>query len=73
LVIAGGKSPNYMRNASEAIAAQIPDSETAVLDAQTHEVKAEVIAPVLTRALPSMTGEHKSADSALDTAGTLAP
>ena len=48
LLIAGGRSPDYMRHASEAIAAQIPGAGTAVLAGQTHEVKAEVIAPVLT-------------------------
>lgn len=47
LLIAGGKSPDYMRTAATAIAAQIPGARTAVLEGQTHEVKAEVLAPVL--------------------------
>jgi pimeloyl-ACP methyl ester carboxylesterase len=47
LLIAGGNSPAYMQHAPVAIAAQIPDAETAILDGQTHEVKAEVLAPVL--------------------------
>jgi pimeloyl-ACP methyl ester carboxylesterase len=49
LLIAGGKSPTYMQQAPTAIAAQVPDAQTAVLEGQTHEVKAEVIAPVLAR------------------------
>ena len=47
LLIAGGKSPEYMRRAPEAISAQIPAARTTVLEGQTHEVKADVIAPVL--------------------------
>lgn len=47
LLIAGGKSPSYMQHAPTAIATQIPGARTAILEGQTHEVKAEVIAPVL--------------------------
>jgi pimeloyl-ACP methyl ester carboxylesterase len=47
LLLAGGKSPEYMRHAPVAIAAQIPGARTAVLKGQTHEVKAEVLAPLL--------------------------
>jgi pimeloyl-ACP methyl ester carboxylesterase len=47
LLIAGGKSPAYMQHAPVAIASQIAGARTAVLAGQTHEVKAEVIAPVL--------------------------
>ena len=49
LLIAGGKSPNHMQQAPVHIAAQIPDATTAVLEDQTHEVDAEVLAPVLAR------------------------
>ena len=49
LLIAGGKSPNHMQQAPVQIAAQIPDATTAVLEDQTHEVNAEVLAPVLAR------------------------
>ncbi len=49
LLIAGGKSPAYMQHAPVAIAEQIPGADTAVLKGQTHEVKAEVLAPVLVR------------------------
>ncbi|GEP34999.1 alpha/beta hydrolase [Nocardioides szechwanensis] len=47
LVIAGGRSPDYMRHTPAAIVAQIPGARTAELEGQTHEVKADVIAPVL--------------------------
>jgi pimeloyl-ACP methyl ester carboxylesterase len=47
LLIAGGKSPEYMQRAPRSIAAQIPGATTAILDGQTHEVKADVLAPVL--------------------------
>jgi pimeloyl-ACP methyl ester carboxylesterase len=49
LLIAGGKSPAHMQHAPSAIAAQIPGATTAILEGQTHEVKADVIAPVLAR------------------------
>jgi pimeloyl-ACP methyl ester carboxylesterase len=47
LVIAGGKSPAYMRNAQAAIAAQIPQSRLVTLPGQTHMVKAKATTPVL--------------------------
>ncbi|WP_121010752.1 alpha/beta fold hydrolase [Saccharothrix australiensis] len=47
LVIAGGKSPDYLRNAQAALARALPDAELKVLDGQTHMVKARVTAPVL--------------------------
>lgn len=47
LLIAGGNSPAHMQHAPLAIAAQIPGATTATLAGQTHEVKAEVLAPVL--------------------------
>jgi pimeloyl-ACP methyl ester carboxylesterase len=47
LVIAGGKSPTYMRNAQAAIAAQVPGAVLRVLPGQTHMVKAKATAPVL--------------------------
>ena len=49
LLAAGGKSPDYMRHTPVAIATQIPGASTVVLEGQTHEVKAEVLAPVLAR------------------------
>ena len=52
LLIAGGNSPAYMQHAPTAIAAQIPDAETTILDGQTHEVKAEVLSPVVATHFP---------------------
>lgn len=47
LVIAGGKSPAYLRNAQAAIAAQVPGSRLVTLEGQTHMVNAKVTVPVL--------------------------
>jgi pimeloyl-ACP methyl ester carboxylesterase len=47
LVLAGGKSPEYMRNAQAAIAAAVPDGRLEVLPGQTHMVKAKVVGPVV--------------------------
>lgn len=47
LVIAGGKSPAYLRNAQAAIAAQLPHGRLATLPGQTHMVKAKATAPAL--------------------------
>ena len=48
LVLAGGKSPEHMRNAQAAIAAAVPHGRVETLPGQTHMVKAKVVAPVLT-------------------------
>ena len=48
LVIAGGKSPAYMRNAQAAIAAAVPDARLETLAGQTHMVKPKVVAPLVT-------------------------
>jgi pimeloyl-ACP methyl ester carboxylesterase len=53
LVIAGGKSPEYMRNAQAAIAAAVEHGRLETLPGQTHMVKAKVTAPVLSRFLRS--------------------
>ena len=47
LVIAGGKSPEYMRNAQAAIADQIPDARLVTLAGQTHMVKPRATTPAL--------------------------
>ena len=47
LVIGGGKSPEWMRNATRALADAVPGAAHAVLDGQTHMVKPTVLAPVL--------------------------
>jgi len=47
LVLAGGKSPEYMRNAQAAIAEAVPRARLETLDGQTHMIKPKVLAPVL--------------------------
>lgn len=47
LVMAGGKSPESMRNAMHQLAAVVPGAAYRTLDGQTHVVKAEALAPVL--------------------------
>jgi len=47
LVIDGGKSPAWMRNAMRAWAGVLPNAEHRTLDGQTHIVKATALAPVL--------------------------
>jgi pimeloyl-ACP methyl ester carboxylesterase len=47
LVIVGGKSPTYMKNAQSAIAAQLPNGTVAELPRQTHMVKGKATAPAL--------------------------
>ena len=57
LVIAGGKSPAYLRNAQAAIAAAVPDARLVTLPGQTHMIKAKVTAPVVSAHLLA-TGTH---------------
>ncbi|RNM15062.1 alpha/beta fold hydrolase [Nocardioides pocheonensis] len=47
LVIAGGKSPAYLRNAQAAIAEQLPHGRLVTLPGQTHMIRAKATAPVL--------------------------
>jgi pimeloyl-ACP methyl ester carboxylesterase len=47
LAIAGGKSPEWLRNSMVAVANAIPTAEYRTLEGQTHNVKAKVLAPVL--------------------------
>ena len=47
LVVAGGKSPAWMRNAMQALARVIPNAKHYTLEGQTHMVSAKVLAPVL--------------------------
>ncbi len=53
LVLAGGKSPDYMRNAQAAVAAAVPGARLEVLPGQTHMVRAKAVAPVVTDFLRS--------------------
>jgi pimeloyl-ACP methyl ester carboxylesterase len=48
LAIHGAKSPAWMRDATRALAAALPNADCRSLDGQTHDVKAKVVAPVLT-------------------------
>ncbi|MGA8248535.1 MAG: alpha/beta hydrolase [Nocardioides sp.] len=47
LVIAGGRSPAYLRNAQAAVAAAVRDGRLETLPRQTHMIKAKVTAPVV--------------------------
>lgn len=47
LVIAGGKSPEYMRNAQRHLASALPHGELTVLPGQTHMVKPKATVPAL--------------------------
>jgi pimeloyl-ACP methyl ester carboxylesterase len=48
LVAAGGKSPDWISNATRALADALPDATYRTLPGQNHMVKAQAIAPVLT-------------------------
>src|SRR5438034_245840 len=47
LVIDGGASPAWLRNAAQAVADLLPNAERRTLEGQTHSVDAKVLAPVL--------------------------
>src|SRR5262245_9877517 len=47
LVMDGGKSPVWMRNAQRALAGVLPNATTRTLPGQTHMVKATVLAPAV--------------------------
>ncbi|WJH33868.1 alpha/beta hydrolase [Paenibacillus sp. CC-CFT747] len=49
LVVAGGKSPQWMRNAMHSLAHTLPSAQLETLPGQTHIVKPSVLAPVLQR------------------------
>jgi pimeloyl-ACP methyl ester carboxylesterase len=51
LVLVGGKSPRYLRDAQEAIATALPHARLETLAGQTHMVKAGAVAPAVTRFL----------------------
>jgi pimeloyl-ACP methyl ester carboxylesterase len=48
LVVGGGKSPAWLRNAVGALAERLPSARHRTLEGQTHLVKPKVLAPVLT-------------------------
>jgi pimeloyl-ACP methyl ester carboxylesterase len=47
LVMDGGKSPQYMRNAAKALSAALPKAQYRTLPGQTHMVKAAALAPAV--------------------------
>jgi Alpha/beta hydrolase family len=47
LVLDGGESPTWARNAVRALADVLPHAERRTLDGQTHNASAEILAPVL--------------------------
>ena len=47
LVMDGGKSPEWMRNATRALAGIVPNATYRTLAGQTHMVKPKVLAPPL--------------------------
>jgi pimeloyl-ACP methyl ester carboxylesterase len=47
IVLDGGKSPQYMRNAAKALAQALPKARYRTLPGQTHMVKASVLAPAV--------------------------
>jgi pimeloyl-ACP methyl ester carboxylesterase len=47
LAAVGGKSPTWMRNAMQSVAAILPNAQHRTVEGQTHMLKAEAIAPVL--------------------------
>jgi hypothetical protein len=47
LVIDGTASPAFMHTGADALADLLPDARRRTLEGQTHDVAAEVLAPVL--------------------------
>jgi pimeloyl-ACP methyl ester carboxylesterase len=47
IVMDGGKSPQYMRNAAKALSEALPKAQYRTLPGQTHMVKAAVVAPAV--------------------------
>jgi hypothetical protein len=47
LVIDGGKSPAWMRNAAQVIVEALPNGKRLTLEGQTHMVKPKALAPSL--------------------------
>ena len=65
LVMAGGKSPLYMRNGMRAWADALPNSVHQTLPGQTHMVKQAVLAPVLTSFLALASDQSAAKELAL--------
>jgi pimeloyl-ACP methyl ester carboxylesterase len=56
LVAGGAKSPAWVRNAAARLAEVLPNAQHRLLPGQTHYVKADAIAPLLTEFLAGPTG-----------------
>jgi hypothetical protein len=54
-VISGSKSPGWVRTAAAQLAEVLPDASYETLEGQRHNVKAEAIAPALSRFLTGAT------------------
>jgi pimeloyl-ACP methyl ester carboxylesterase len=65
LLLKGGKSPAWLKNATRALADVLPNVQEKVLDGQTHMVKAKVTAPALLEFFDS--GEQPSAGPSSET------
>jgi pimeloyl-ACP methyl ester carboxylesterase len=48
LVMDGGKSPTWMRHSTQAVAKAVPGADYRTLEGQTHMLKTQAVAPVLT-------------------------
>ncbi|WP_216895561.1 hypothetical protein [Nocardia alni] len=48
VVLAGGKSPTWLRNGDAALAQAIPNAQHRVIDGQNRMIEAHALAPVLT-------------------------
>lgn len=55
LVVDGGASPAWARNAVEALVEVLPDAQRRTLEGQTHQVDPEVLAPVVAEFLLDLT------------------
>jgi pimeloyl-ACP methyl ester carboxylesterase len=61
--LAGGKSPTWVRNAAAQLTDALPDATHQVLEGQRHYVKADAIAPVLTKFLAFSAGDRLATPS----------
>ena len=68
LVMDGGKSPAWMRNATRALARVLPNATYRTVDGQTHMIKPKALAPPLVEFFRS-----SQANEALNTAGFTRP
>ena len=48
LVIAGGASPDWIRNSARTLAQTLPNAEAATLEGQDHGAASSALAPVVT-------------------------